>query len=822
MDISRVKRLRRSLSMHFIVIAWLTAMLVATGSQSYFLPGLIFCVGIIAYIFVDTLEWFALGRIGSYFLMTLSTCISMASYIYYTVYNPNEAGQLMAVASLLVFPEAVLLLQKKNLRIFEQLAVFLLLEMIVAALVNDNIVFGMLLAPIMLLWVSSLFLFARYATLVYVDPSIESPIPHLAELLYEKFKKRRTARRLKPRVESNVVTAKNVQGSRLARRLLQSVPIGVGAIAFAAFFFYLMPRTSPGSLRRPLVGTPRIGLPRSLTFDAVGRLKVDETPTMRVTLKDATTNDEYPVKTPPYIRAYVLDSYSAPRQRRFDTQGEWLYAGRSEYRSLPDADTTRALLENKTDMVKVEFDIRHKYLKTLVTMGAAFQVDKEPPVRLRLDKFNGVLNGVGEEDAPAGTSVAYEIGTGEFYRGEQLRIVPMHYLNDRENSAGYSNRARMELEYDESFADLEAYALKVLEESGTSPVDAYQACAELERHFSMSGKFAYSLDLTLPEDPTLDPIVDFVLNKRVGHCQYYAAALTAMMRQLSVPTRIVLGYQPREFNRPGRYFAVKQSDAHAWVEGLFRRSQLEQTELAPWLTDREWYLVRFDPTPPSSEDGNVIVDQEGQAFDFAEKLWKDYIVDGQKLKGENSLYAPVAENSRTIVEQLLNDVYGLRNGLRTRGVNASTTLLGPLAVVFVLLVCVALAFWRLFKLLPKYAPRLAKRLGVVPRQAVYRQPYFSRCMKMLETIGLRRTDDQTAEEFSRDADRQLAEQNQDASTELAQGAARTIHQRPVETLANHYYRERFGGQKLSEPDEHEIASALGVLEANLRDAGAKR
>lgn len=816
MDIARVKRLRRSITLHFIVIAWLTAMLVATGTQSYFLPILIFCVGVSAYVFVDTLEWFEVGRLGSYALMSIATVIATVNYVYYTLYSPSEPGQLMAVASLLVFPEAVLFMQRKNLRIFEQLAVFLLLEMIVAALVNDNIVFGLLLAPIMLLWVSSLFLFARYATLVYVDSSIESPIPHLAELIYQKLRKN-GKQKPKPRVQSQVVTAKNVQGSRLARRLLQSVPIGIGAIAFAGFFFYLMPRTSPGSLRRPLPGQTAIGLPKSLTYGAVGRLKADDSPTMRVSLRNYTDEREYILVDPPYIRGHVMDTYFPPQRRRFDSEGQWVFSGLHEFRSLPKSDYARKLQQFGRDMVRVEFDVRRKYLPTLVTMGSPFETQSNPRFKLGYEKFNSVVAGLSPDDAPSGTSIVYEMGSAAFADGRQLPITPM--LPGRTNRENYAAQTNLEHLYAEAgFETLDSHTSRVLTTAGGSADLQYEAARIVEQHFVSSGEFGYTLDLTLPDDPALDPIIDFVLNKRQGHCQYFAAAQVAIMRRLGIPSRIVAGYYPREYNRRGNYFAVKQSDAHAWVEGLFSREQLEGTDVEQWLTTTDkYYWVRFDPTPGSSDDS--IVDQEGQAFDYAEKLWKDYVVDGQKLAGKNSLYDPVAANSRTVVQDLIDRVTMLRNGLSTQGLNTPVSLAVPLIIVVVMVGLSILVVWRLYYLLPRFAPRLAKRLGVGQVVSSFEQKFFARCVSAIERLGLVRKPNQTAAEFV-----DLAADAMD--TRPAQDSAEPELRNSLRQLAKHYYQQRFGRHQPSPEDEREISDALATVESGLNVAasskGAKR
>ena len=237
---------------------------------------------ITAYIFVDRLEWFELGRIGSYVGMLAATTFSIASYFYYAFSISSESGQLAAIAGLLVYPEAVLFLQRKSLRVYEQLAVFLLLEMIVAALVNDNILFGVLLAPIMLMWVSSLFLFSRYATLVQMQPSLDEPVPILVEILYRLFVKSVIGEKPKPSIVTTRTSLAEIQSGRGLRRTLQSIPMGVGAIAFAGFFFYLLPRTGPAHFE-PSLGTPaRIGLPKTLTIGTVGRLLSDPTPVMRV------------------------------------------------------------------------------------------------------------------------------------------------------------------------------------------------------------------------------------------------------------------------------------------------------------------------------------------------------------------------------------------------------------------------------------------------------------------------------------------------------------------------------------------------------------
>ncbi len=800
MDVQRLKRLRASLSLHFVVLAFLTAMLVASGSGSLFLPTLIFCVGFSAFIFVDTLEWFAVGRWGSYFLMTVTTCIAISQYVYTAFYVPDEQGQLMAVASLLVFPEAVLLLQKKNLRVFEQLAIFLLLEMIVAALVNDNIIFGFLLAPIMLLWVSSLFLFARYATLVHIDPTIDKPIPHLAELIAQRFRKTKRTGRSQQRVSSQIVTPKNVQRSRLARRLLQSIPIGAGAIAFAGFFFYLMPRTSPGSLRQPLGGGATIGLPKVLTMGIVGQLKADPTPVLRIAFKQGLRGKPYPLKQQPYIRARVMDTYIAPRSTRFVSQGQWVFNGAFEFRRLPSIDTVRELRQVGRDFVDVEVDIKRQFLPTLFSLQASYLTKADQRIPVRYDKFNSLVADLPNEKIPAGKSAVYRLGTACFSKGRQVAVTPA-VVKANEQSSAIASADAMASRFT-SFVNTRNYASKVLLDSGVSEENPYLACRTLENHFVSSGEFSYSLDLTLPAEASLDPMEDFIANKRVGHCQYFASSLVVMMRQLGVRSRIVVGYRPREFNKQGQYFSVRQSDAHAWVEALFEREDLVGTDADSQLTDAEFYWVRFDPTPPADEFGDDIIEQEGQTLDYAEKLWKDYVVDGQKLSESGSLYDPVAEGGRSAIEELIKRFTILRNGLNSRGINSTAAvILVPLVIVGVMVFLIVLVIRQLPTLLPKFAPRLARKLGVGPKASIFAQPFFARCIDMLQKAGFRRSPSATPREFVlAAADRLSGDRTDEALKES------------LNLLSDAYYQQRFAGATISPGREEQIRNALSVVE----------
>ena len=96
----------------------------------------------------------------------------------------------------------------------------------------------------------------------------------------------------------------------------------------------------------------------------------------------------------------------------------------------------------------------------------------------------------------------------------------------------------------------------------------------LEAYLSSQGGFGYSL-APVPRDRVLDPIEDFVTLHRVGHCEYFASALTLMLRSVGIPSRMVMGFKGGDWNDLGRFYQVRQLHTHAWVEAYLTREQVE-------------------------------------------------------------------------------------------------------------------------------------------------------------------------------------------------------------------------------------------------------
>jgi hypothetical protein len=107
----------------------------------------------------------------------------------------------------------------------------------------------------------------------------------------------------------------------------------------------------------------------------------------------------------------------------------------------------------------------------------------------------------------------------------------------------------------------------------------------------LRGRCAYSREPYVPpaDRPPLD---EFLFVRRAGHCELFASALAVMLRSRGVAARVVGGFRGGEVRvdpMDAPYVAVRESDAHAWVEA--------------WFDSEGW--LPLDPTPGSGPDAET-------------------------------------------------------------------------------------------------------------------------------------------------------------------------------------------------------------------------
>lgn len=128
-------------------------------------------------------------------------------------------------------------------------------------------------------------------------------------------------------------------------------------------------------------------------------------------------------------------------------------------------------------------------------------------------------------------------------------------------------------------------------------------------------EFAY--DLHSPSAGTPQPVDHFLFESRRGHCEFFSTAMAILLRAVGIPSRNVTGFVGGTWNRFGRYYAVREGDAHSWVEAY-----IDDSTRPTWRT--------FDPTPASG--AQPLEPPTGVYYyvrDFVEALsqrWNTYVV----------------------------------------------------------------------------------------------------------------------------------------------------------------------------------------------------
>jgi transglutaminase-like putative cysteine protease len=286
----------------------------------------------------------------------------------------------------------------------------------------------------------------------------------------------------------------------------------------------------------------------------------------------------------------------------------------------------------------------------------------------------------------------------------------------------------------------------------------------LTDYLANSGEFTYSLEMTR-HDRSVDPVMDFLVHLKQGHCERYATALALMLRALGIPARVVKGYRGADDQGDGIY-VVRHSHAHAWVEMLVPHGEPHHPAF-DWLT--------LDPTPAGSAATRTSFSlshwwQEGQRN--VQQWWQELIVDYN------------ADQQADLWDNLRPGRH--LSGLRKFGGLLLAGLTGLLALVLL--------------------RRLVRRRRAAAGCAAGVEAFYGRLLALLaQHAALRPRFGQTPREFGERA-RQLL-QTRPRWSVLADLPSCVIEQ---------FYRVRFGGQPLSAPESQAMVAELERMAEVLR------
>lgn len=153
-------------------------------------------------------------------------------------------------------------------------------------------------------------------------------------------------------------------------------------------------------------------------------------------------------------------------------------------------------------------------------------------------------------------------------------------------------------------------------------------------------KHEFKYDTASPSAGTPQPVEHFLFESRRGHCEFFSTTMALMLREVGIPSRNVTGFVGGTYNRFGRYYAVREGDAHSWVEA--------------YMDDpiRSWHT--FDPTPTAGarplQDTTGVYVYLRDVLEALSQRWNRYVV-GYDLKAQLHLFEDVSRRYQKLRER---------------------------------------------------------------------------------------------------------------------------------------------------------------------------
>jgi transglutaminase-like putative cysteine protease len=120
--------------------------------------------------------------------------------------------------------------------------------------------------------------------------------------------------------------------------------------------------------------------------------------------------------------------------------------------------------------------------------------------------------------------------------------------------------------------EIRDYAWKLTE----GLTDPREIADRIVEHFRTG--FVYTLE---PPRGTGEPLVNFLLRSKAGHCEYFASAAAMMLAARGVPARLVTGSYGGEVGAFSSVVVVRGANLHAWVEAELDGSGFQVVEATP-------------------------------------------------------------------------------------------------------------------------------------------------------------------------------------------------------------------------------------------------
>jgi hypothetical protein len=387
--------------------------------------------------------------------------------------------------------------------------------------------------------------------------------------------------------------AQPAQERKLARALtLAALSVAAGAIVMGGALFFFFPRFSAGYLgRTSLQPSLMTGFTDDIELGQIGEIKKNPAVVMRVKTS----------KPVPYAqlrwRGIALSTFDGRR---------WSTPNHHPAAIAPDVTGWIYVADPEQDLRAPALELRYEMMVQPMATDAVFAPANAISI---LGGFSGANPTAGFN---ARRTYLFRDSTGSLFNPFRNYVPVRYYGYSRLPVVDAMKLRAAPTDYPDEirsvYLQLPALDVRIPELAKGIAARArtpYDKAVAIEAF--LKSRFGYTLELT--GKPGGDPLAHFLFETRAGHCEYFASAMTIMLRTLGIPSREVNGFLPGEFNDLAGDYIVRASDAHSWVEAYFPGSG--------WVT--------FDPTPAANRNFGFL-SRLGLYIDWMELTWNEWVI----------------------------------------------------------------------------------------------------------------------------------------------------------------------------------------------------
>ena len=407
--------------------------------------------------------------------------------------------------------------------------------------------------------------------------------------------------------------------------------LGTGGLAFvlALLFFLLIPRhpaiwgAAKGDQSSSSSPASVVGFSRELSLGEMGQILESTKKVMEVRLTDFRTGKPMDIEKYAQAMGYEEPLFRGMTSIRYE-DGMWLALVPEE--SYYGGPLFLPRIGNPPgEMVRQDIHLEGIDPDLLFAMPPArFGNIENSPDSILVEILNDVLKRPAPSSSPE--AIQYSILSPKF--PVQRGTIPVR----RPVARFLEGRSWMYLVMPRNLKNLRRLAVEKSGKGDSPAPSKIEMARKLKDYLKNPAEFRYTLDAKVT-DPAIDPLEDFLLNRKMGHCEYFASALTLMLRAVGIPSRLVSGFKGGTKNESTGLFEVEERHAHAWVEAYI---------------DGSWLIL--DPTPASrAESVEQIGSQAGGWKDLSQNLrefWTRFIV-GLNESEQRRLFAPLKVLAQT-------------------------------------------------------------------------------------------------------------------------------------------------------------------------------